>query len=256
MLEGIEMKKDKSAYWGELDFSLASNLFLLEETIEDRKEWAYQFFMTLAKRTGSNEYALKILADAQDKLNRKIESGRKGGLKSAEIRAISPSTTQAPLEGNSSTTQAPLEGNSSTTQQNRIEQNRVEQNRVEQNRIDKIRVEENTIRSSDEELKKAVKEKTSECYKEFEELWEAYPKRKTESGHLVKVGKQDAWQAFRKLSKAKQQKALESVGLYAQASDGYPKDCKRYLTGELWEGLELQEKKKEPSTFEEYWNAD
>lgn len=74
----------------------------------------------------------------------------------------------------------------------------------------------------------------------FEKLWAIYPKRLTESGRSVKVGKQPALAQFRKLNWDERRAAFAGVRSYAEAAGSKPVDAERYLKRRLWEGLECE----------------
>ena len=74
----------------------------------------------------------------------------------------------------------------------------------------------------------------------FDHFWGAYPKRITNGGKAVKLGKPQAQAEWKKLSLDDQRAAYAALKLYADASDGKPVDAERYLKRRLWVGLECE----------------
>jgi hypothetical protein len=72
---------------------------------------------------------------------------------------------------------------------------------------------------------------------EFEAFWKAYPKRFIpESDRWVKVGKNDAWKKWVKLSGTEQQTVM--AVLHNVKAGRYVLDAQRWLKGRRWEDYE------------------
>lgn len=69
----------------------------------------------------------------------------------------------------------------------------------------------------------------------FEPFWEAYPKRLTEAGKLVKSGKKDTREYWSAMAPKSQREAVAGLARYAEGAGSKPVDPIRYLRRRLWE---------------------
>lgn len=91
----------------------------------------------------------------------------------------------------------------------------------------------------------------------FEQAWREYPKRTTESGKAVKVGKQEAKAAWKRLSAFDREAAAAALATYAEIAGDKPVDMVRYLKHHKWDGLEVEAARTAdpPSEFRRFSDA-